>query len=238
MKYNVAILSGTENYKTRTSIAVKKIENYLRKIRVDFDIKVLNQEDIKAKNCTGCCSCFKTGKCVIKDDNIESLKKILIEADIIICVSPVYFHQVSGTMKTFIDRLSYWSHIFKLAGKIGMAVSVSSTNGNEYVDLYLKKFMEYLGVKVESNLDILNEVDTEDEIDKKIETACNKLINSFDNIGQIKISQKQDIIFHSFQINYKQQTGGFEKEYWQNNNYFYYGTFQELWEAKCRKLHI
>jgi len=57
--------------------------------------------------CKGCHSCwFKTpGKCVIKDD-MEKIIQQLLESDIVILGSPLYFNNISGTLKVFFDRLT------------------------------------------------------------------------------------------------------------------------------------
>lgn len=53
--------------------------------------------------CRGCGVCNNTHKCVQKDDMAELLDK-MVEADIIVLATPVYFYSVCGQMKTFIDR--------------------------------------------------------------------------------------------------------------------------------------
>ncbi|PKK85889.1 MAG: flavodoxin family protein [Thermoplasmata archaeon HGW-Thermoplasmata-1] len=58
------------------------------------------------RHCIGCFDCwFKTpGACCIKDDMGELLSKFS-SADIAVFASPLYVDNVSGLMKTFIDRL-------------------------------------------------------------------------------------------------------------------------------------
>jgi multimeric flavodoxin WrbA len=61
---------------------------------------------LKDKNinyCTGCGTCFNTGKCVQKDDMAEVLEK-MVAADVIVMATPVYFYTMNGQMKTLIDR--------------------------------------------------------------------------------------------------------------------------------------
>lgn len=53
--------------------------------------------------CHGCLACIKTGSCVQKDDMASVLPK-LMDADVIVFASPVYYYSLSGQMKTFIDR--------------------------------------------------------------------------------------------------------------------------------------
>jgi FMN-dependent NADH-azoreductase len=57
--------------------------------------------------CRGCHSCwFDTpGRCAIEDDMAGVLHE-LAGADVIVLASPVYFNNVSGTLKVFMDRLT------------------------------------------------------------------------------------------------------------------------------------
>ncbi len=53
--------------------------------------------------CKGCGVCNTTHKCVQKDDMKEILDK-MVDADVIVLATPVYFYSMDGQMKTFIDR--------------------------------------------------------------------------------------------------------------------------------------
>ena len=59
--------------------------------------------DKKINYCTGCGTCFDTGKCVQEDDMAEVLDK-MVAADVIAMATPVYFYTMNGQMKTLIDR--------------------------------------------------------------------------------------------------------------------------------------
>lgn len=63
---------------------------------------------LKGKNiqfCKGCLACQNTLKCVINDDAREIAEKIK-SSDIIVWATPVYYYEMSGQMKTLIDRLN------------------------------------------------------------------------------------------------------------------------------------
>ncbi|NDV27538.1 flavodoxin family protein [Desulfovibrio sp. JC010] len=61
------------------------------------------------KGCQGCEKCHsKDDKCILKDDLTPVLDGMR-EADIIVYSTPVYYLDVSGQFKTFLDRT--WSHI-------------------------------------------------------------------------------------------------------------------------------
>lgn len=53
--------------------------------------------------CHGCGVCNNTHKCVQQDDMAEILDK-MVNADVIVLATPVYFYSMNGQMKTFIDR--------------------------------------------------------------------------------------------------------------------------------------
>ncbi|WP_400203321.1 flavodoxin family protein [Candidatus Methanomassiliicoccus intestinalis] len=60
-------------------------------------------KDYKINYCTGCGTCFKGKPCPQKDDADKIVQK-MIDADIILMATPVYFYTMCGQMKTFIDR--------------------------------------------------------------------------------------------------------------------------------------
>ncbi len=53
--------------------------------------------------CKGCLACQKTQKCVIKDDTAEIVEKMK-NADVIAFSTPIYYYEMSGQMKTLLDR--------------------------------------------------------------------------------------------------------------------------------------
>lgn len=59
--------------------------------------------DFNINYCRGCGVCNTTHKCVIKDDMADILDK-MVNADVIVMATPVYFYSMNGQMKTLIDR--------------------------------------------------------------------------------------------------------------------------------------
>ena len=45
----------------------------------------------------------KTSKCVIKDDMNDLVEKVR-NADVLVFATPIYFYEMSGQLKTFLDR--------------------------------------------------------------------------------------------------------------------------------------
>jgi multimeric flavodoxin WrbA len=55
--------------------------------------------------CIGCLSCQNTQKCVLKDDAVWIAEKVK-DADTLVFVTPIYYYEMSGQMKTLLDRLN------------------------------------------------------------------------------------------------------------------------------------
>lgn len=53
--------------------------------------------------CKGCLACQKTHKCVIRDDANAIVEKMRT-ADTIVFATPIYYYEMSGQMKTLLDR--------------------------------------------------------------------------------------------------------------------------------------
>lgn len=66
-------------------------------------VEKISLREQKINYCTGCGACNDSHKCVLKDDMVKLLDKMMA-ADVLVLASPVYFYTIDGQMKTFIDR--------------------------------------------------------------------------------------------------------------------------------------
>ncbi len=55
--------------------------------------------------CKGCLACQKLDRCVIDDDVNDMMAKVL-KADVVAWATPIYYYEMSGQMKTLIDRMN------------------------------------------------------------------------------------------------------------------------------------
>ena len=62
--------------------------------------------------CRGCYYCRSSGgQCAVKDDMAEILQK-MIDADVLVLASPVYFYSVDAQLKALIDRtVARWTEV-------------------------------------------------------------------------------------------------------------------------------
>lgn len=55
--------------------------------------------------CRGCLACQKQGRCII-DDDVNAIMAKVLKADVVVWATPIYYYEMSGQMKTLIDRMN------------------------------------------------------------------------------------------------------------------------------------
>ena len=112
-----------------------------------FFLNPLNQKEIRLKKvflsnlkinpCLDCGFCQKSLTCS-QEDEVESLHKEILKADLISISSPLYFSSLPGTLKNLIDRSQIiWEQKKQnkfIKKKIGFFISSA---GGEYQDMFL-----------------------------------------------------------------------------------------------------
>ena len=141
------------------------------------EVEGLHLTDFSIIPCRECLQCFNEGKCIILDD-MQKIYPKLLEADIIILASPIFFYGVTGWTKALIDRCqALWSRKYILKDESlgregkrrkGFFISVGGTKGQRVFEgaiLTAKYFFdvlnaEYVGAlvfrQVDAKGDILN----------------------------------------------------------------------------------
>lgn len=103
MAKKVLIISTSLRGKSNSEILAKACEKGARDAGHDVEFLSLRERNIRF--CIGCLSCQKTGFCVLKDDVPEIMAKVK-EAEVIVFATPIYYYEMSGQMKTLLDRLN------------------------------------------------------------------------------------------------------------------------------------
>lgn len=94
------------------------------------------------KGCSGCNGCRKNmGVCVQKDDMVGLYPKLL-EADIIVMASPVYFYNVNAQMKVVMDRTYAIEPMWK--DKQFWLISTGAGPEIKYMETMIRNFKEYI----------------------------------------------------------------------------------------------
>ena len=68
-------------------------------------VEFISLRSKEIKFCVGCLACQKLGACVIKDD-VPAIMESVLNADVVCWATPIYYFEMSGQMKTLIDRMN------------------------------------------------------------------------------------------------------------------------------------
>ena len=71
----------------------------------DNDVEKIMLVGKNIQFCKGCMACQKLGRCAINDDVNAIMAKVL-KADVVCWATPIYYYEMSGQMKTLIDRMN------------------------------------------------------------------------------------------------------------------------------------
>ena len=94
------------------------------------EVEYITLKDKKIAFCKGCLACQKIGSCVIKDDAV-AIEQSVLNADVVAFATPIYYYEMSGQMKTLIDRMnSLYAKDYKFTDIYFMATAAED---EEYV---------------------------------------------------------------------------------------------------------
>lgn len=125
---------GSPRKNGNTEFMVKTTLDKINEAGIQTELITLYDKDINY--CIGCDSCKKTNECVIADDMQELTKKVL-DANGVIMSSPVYFGDMTGLAKSFIDRLRPLRNIHAFKYKVCGAISTGGfRNGGQETTIH------------------------------------------------------------------------------------------------------
>jgi len=135
----------------------------------------LHLTDFTITPCKECHGCDQTGQCVILDD-MQKIYPKLLEADVIILASPIFFYGVTGWAKALVDRCqALWSKKYLVRDpsmgkegkrRRGFFISVAGTKGKKVFEgaiLTAKYFFDVLNAEYVGEL-VFRDIDARADI--------------------------------------------------------------------------
>ena len=139
MAKKVLILSGSPRKGGNSDVLCDEFKRGA--IEAGNEVEKIRVADKKIGYCTACYYCQKSGgKCAIKDDMEEILTKI-IDVDVIVLASPVYFYSIDAQLKTVIDRtVARWTEV---KDKEFYYIATCADEGRESLERTIECFRGY-----------------------------------------------------------------------------------------------
>lgn len=101
MSKKVLILSGSPRKNGNSDILCDEFARGA--VQAGHAVEKIRVAEQNIGYCRACYACKGTGVCAIKDDMAAVLQK-MIDADVIVLASPVYFYSIDAQLKALIDR--------------------------------------------------------------------------------------------------------------------------------------
>ncbi len=141
----VIAINGSPNKEGNTYHAIKIAQEELKSQGIELEIIHVGNKLIRG--CLSCGKCAKNRdeKCGIKNDDVNLWIQKMKDADGIILGSPVYYSAVSGTMKSFLDRVFYVAGVngSLFRHKVGASVVAVRRSGGIPTFDQLNHFLNY-----------------------------------------------------------------------------------------------
>ena len=216
------IAINSSSRKMNTYELITEVKEILKNNNIDVEIINLFEYDIEA--CIGCEHCLVKGGCVLKDETFNIMEKIK-SSDGIILTSPVYMENVSGKLKTFVDRTCSWFHRPEIYGKPVLVISTTKGSGLKSTLKYLERVViQWGGVnagKIGRNIRNIDKEITESECENFIRHLSMNKENYKPSLNALINFQVQKVLAYKLV--------GLDSEYWKEK-----GWNDDAYYFKCR----
>ena len=109
MSKKVLILSGSPRKNGNSDILCDEFARGAAD--AGHEVEKIRIAEKKIGYCHACYACRGTGVCAIKDDMAEIMQK-MIDCDVMVLASPVYFYSIDAQLKAVIDRsVARWTEV-------------------------------------------------------------------------------------------------------------------------------
>lgn len=142
----IVIVNGS----ARRGNTYNAIEALKSGILSENSVEIIEADKLNISGCKGCGACQCTKGCVANDDTNEVVDK-LVEADMIVFATPVYWWGITAQLKLVIDKC-YCKGAYIKNKRIGLIVVGGASTDNEQYDLIEKQFecmAKYLNWNIE-----------------------------------------------------------------------------------------
>lgn len=97
----IVILQGSPNIDGSTALLADSFAKGAKES--GHEVKHFDLDRMEIHPCTGCVACGYEGPCVQKDEN-QLIRNTLLQADMLVLATPLYYYGMSAQMKTVVDR--------------------------------------------------------------------------------------------------------------------------------------
>ena len=143
----IVVLEGSPNKNGSSNLLA---ENFIRGAEeAGHSVQVIDAAHANIHPCTGCIRCGYEGPCSQKDD-VDDIRQNILDADMIVFVTPLYYYGMSAQLKTLIDRFCAFNSSIQRKRMKSALISVAWNNDNwtfDALEAHYKTLVRYLNLK-------------------------------------------------------------------------------------------
>lgn len=107
----IIAINGSPRKKGNTATLCEEFLKGAKSVRPDVETEIINLYELNYTGCKSCFACKRTqsntyGTCIIPDD-LQKIIDRISTADGIVLGSPIYFGDITGQMRCFLERLLF-----------------------------------------------------------------------------------------------------------------------------------
>ncbi len=105
----IVAFNGSARKNGNTHFLLNSFLEGAEKSGADYD--KIDAHEINLDYCNGCLRCNLIKRCSIRGDEWNELSTKIIDSDVLVFATPIYFQHVSGQLKKIIDRFRSFFHV-------------------------------------------------------------------------------------------------------------------------------
>lgn len=141
------LFNGSPRRHGNTYTALEALKNGLKNVE-NLQVREIRADDVSVSLCIACQQCGTDSSCVFDDDTNDIVNAVM-ESDIIVFATPVYWWGMTAQLKVIIDKFySQCSKMHELKKKVGIIVIGEAEQSDTQYRIIPKQFeciCDYLG---------------------------------------------------------------------------------------------
>ena len=147
MSKEIVVLNGSPRKNGNTSALVREFSKGAESTGNTVTVFFLGDMDIH--ECKGCFGGHSSRECpCVQKDDMDKIYPVVRESDIVVLATPLYYWNMSGQLRTAVDRLFALEegdgNLLRGNGRASALLMAAEGNGFEDVVLYYDHLMEHL----------------------------------------------------------------------------------------------
>ena len=143
----IILLEGSPNRHGSSNILAEHFKRGAEE--TGHSVEIIDTAHADIHLCTGCIHCGYEGPCVQKDD-VENIRKKILDADMLVFVTPLYYYGMSAQLKTLVDRFCAFNSSIQRKHMKSAMLSAAWNSDDwtfEALESHYKTLVRYLNLK-------------------------------------------------------------------------------------------